>query len=217
MLAMVSASGAILMAQANDLDHRLPRPRDPLDRALRAGRLQPQAGRVGRGGAQVLRPRRVLLGHLRLRRSPSPTAPPGPPTSPRSPTSWPTTCSSTTGCCWPGCRSCSSASPSRWRRCRSTCGPPTSTRARRRRSPASWPRWPRPAASRPSSGCSSPPSGCSRADWRPIIYVLAVVTLVVGAGLAVVQRDIKRMLAYSLDQPRRLRAARPAGGQRRPG
>jgi NADH-quinone oxidoreductase subunit N len=34
-------------------------------------------------------------------------------------------------------------------------------------------------------------------DWRPVIYVLAVLTLVVGAVLAVVQTDVKRMLAYS--------------------
>jgi NADH-quinone oxidoreductase subunit N len=39
--------------------------------------------------------------------------------------------------------------------------------------------------------------GVLRADWQPIIYALAVLTLVVGAGLAVVQRDVKRMLAYS--------------------
>jgi NADH-quinone oxidoreductase subunit N len=39
--------------------------------------------------------------------------------------------------------------------------------------------------------------GVLASDWRPIVYVLAIVTLVVGAGLAVVQRDIKRMLAYS--------------------
>ncbi len=39
--------------------------------------------------------------------------------------------------------------------------------------------------------------GLLRADWRPVIYALAVVTLLVGAGLAVVQRDVKRMLAYS--------------------
>jgi len=39
--------------------------------------------------------------------------------------------------------------------------------------------------------------GVLRADWQPIVYALAVVTLLVGAGLAVVQRDIKRMLAYS--------------------
>jgi NADH-quinone oxidoreductase subunit N len=34
-------------------------------------------------------------------------------------------------------------------------------------------------------------------DWRPVIWVLAVLTLVVGSVLAVVQRDVKRMLAYS--------------------
>lgn len=39
--------------------------------------------------------------------------------------------------------------------------------------------------------------GVLRADWQPVIYAIAVLTLVVGAGLAVVQRDVKRMLAYS--------------------
>ncbi|MGH9087642.1 MAG: proton-conducting transporter membrane subunit, partial [Acidimicrobiales bacterium] len=39
--------------------------------------------------------------------------------------------------------------------------------------------------------------GVLRADWQPVIYGVAVVTLLLGAGLAVVQRDIKRMLAYS--------------------
>ena len=33
--------------------------------------------------------------------------------------------------------------------------------------------------------------------WRPILYVLIVLTTVVGASLAVVQRNAKRMLAYS--------------------
>ena len=36
-----------------------------------------------------------------------------------------------------------------------------------------------------------------RDDWRPAIWVLAVLSLVVGALLAVVQSDVKRMLAYS--------------------
>jgi NADH-quinone oxidoreductase subunit N len=35
------------------------------------------------------------------------------------------------------------------------------------------------------------------ADWRPIVGALAVLTLVVGAVLAVVQTNVKRMLAYS--------------------
>ncbi len=39
--------------------------------------------------------------------------------------------------------------------------------------------------------------GVLRSDWRPAIWVLAAITLVVGAVLAVVQRDVKRMLAYS--------------------
>ena len=34
-------------------------------------------------------------------------------------------------------------------------------------------------------------------SWRPVIAAVAVVTMLVGAGLAVVQTDLKRMLAYS--------------------
>jgi NADH-quinone oxidoreductase subunit N len=34
-------------------------------------------------------------------------------------------------------------------------------------------------------------------DWRPIIWALAVLTLLVGAILAIIQTDVKRMLAYS--------------------
>jgi NADH-quinone oxidoreductase subunit N len=36
-----------------------------------------------------------------------------------------------------------------------------------------------------------------RDDWRPVVWILAVVTLVVGSVLAVVQTNVKRMLAYS--------------------
>jgi NADH-quinone oxidoreductase subunit N len=39
--------------------------------------------------------------------------------------------------------------------------------------------------------------GTLRADWQPVVYAIAIVTLLLGAGLAVVQRDVKRMLAYS--------------------
>jgi NADH-quinone oxidoreductase subunit N len=39
--------------------------------------------------------------------------------------------------------------------------------------------------------------GGYRLDWQPIIYWLAVLSLIVGAVLAVVQTDVKRMLAYS--------------------
>mgnify|MGYP003328062415 FL=1 len=34
-------------------------------------------------------------------------------------------------------------------------------------------------------------------DWRPVVWVLAVASIVVGSTLAVVQSDVKRMLAYS--------------------
>ena len=36
-----------------------------------------------------------------------------------------------------------------------------------------------------------------RADWAPIVYALAVLSLLVGSVLAIVQTDVKRMLAYS--------------------
>ncbi len=36
-----------------------------------------------------------------------------------------------------------------------------------------------------------------RVDWQPIIYGLAILTLLVGSIMAVVQTDVKRMLAYS--------------------
>lgn len=39
--------------------------------------------------------------------------------------------------------------------------------------------------------------GTLRLDWQPVIYAMAVLSLVVGAVLAVVQTDVKRMLAYS--------------------
>lgn len=39
--------------------------------------------------------------------------------------------------------------------------------------------------------------GSSSADWRPIIWGLAVLSLLVGSIGAVVQTDVKRMLAYS--------------------
>lgn len=36
-----------------------------------------------------------------------------------------------------------------------------------------------------------------RDDWRPVIWVLALVSLIVGPLLAAVQTDVKRMIAYS--------------------
>jgi len=39
--------------------------------------------------------------------------------------------------------------------------------------------------------------GVVATDWRPIVYGLAVLSLVLGAFVALRQRDVKRMLAYS--------------------
>jgi NADH-quinone oxidoreductase subunit N len=36
-----------------------------------------------------------------------------------------------------------------------------------------------------------------RLDWKPLIWALALLTLLLGAVVAIVQRDVKRMLAYS--------------------
>ncbi len=34
-------------------------------------------------------------------------------------------------------------------------------------------------------------------DWKPVVWVLAVLSMVVGSVLAIIQTDVKRMLAYS--------------------
>ncbi|HUY21349.1 MAG TPA: NADH-quinone oxidoreductase subunit N [Acidimicrobiales bacterium] len=39
--------------------------------------------------------------------------------------------------------------------------------------------------------------GLLRSDWQPAVWVLAAITLLFGAVVALAQRDIKRMLAYS--------------------
>ena len=39
--------------------------------------------------------------------------------------------------------------------------------------------------------------GAARWDWRPMIWAVAALTMVVGCVLAITQTDIKRMLAYS--------------------
>jgi NADH-quinone oxidoreductase subunit N len=39
--------------------------------------------------------------------------------------------------------------------------------------------------------------GANRWDWQPMLWVIAILTMLVGSILAVVQTDMKRMLAYS--------------------
>ena len=94
--------------------------------------------------------------------------------------------------------SCSSACCSRSARCRSTRGRRTSTRAPRRRSPASWPRAPR--SPRSARCCALVyvvlPAARSGTSCR-VLWTVAILTMVVGTVVALVQTDIKRMLAYS--------------------
>ena len=90
-----------------------------------------------------------------------------------------------------------SACCSRSARCRSIRGRPTSTRAPRRRSPASWrraPRWPRSARC-----CGSSTRCCrgSRGTSASLLWTVAILTMVVGTVAALVQTDMKRVLGYS--------------------
>ena len=39
--------------------------------------------------------------------------------------------------------------------------------------------------------------GADRWDWQPMLWIIAILTMLVGSILAVVQTDMKRMLAYS--------------------
>jgi NADH-quinone oxidoreductase subunit N len=39
--------------------------------------------------------------------------------------------------------------------------------------------------------------GTLESDWRPIVWVLAIITMVIGSILTIVQTDVKRTLAYS--------------------
>ena len=34
-------------------------------------------------------------------------------------------------------------------------------------------------------------------DWRPVMWVVAILTMLVGAIIAITQTDVKRLLAYS--------------------
>ena len=130
------------------------RPGDPVAQPVRAGWPDPPPGRPG-GGHEVLPAGGVLLGVPAVRDRAA-TGPPADhqPAGIARPAATPP---ATAPCCWPGSACWRSASCSRCRRCRSTCGPPTSTRAPRPRWPRSWPPPPRWPPSRCSCGCSPGP------------------------------------------------------------
>ena len=156
-LTLFAVVGMMLFPAAGDLLDDVRRARGALAAALhplRAGPPSPAA--VAGGLAEVLPARRLQLGVLPLRRRPALRL--------RRlallrrhrqgdhrghPATW-------RACCCPGCCSSSSACCSRSAPCRSTRGRPTSTRAPRRRSPASWP--PAPRSPRSARSCASPTS-----------------------------------------------------------
>ena len=196
---LLSASGGVVMAVANDLIV-LFLGLEILSIAVYVlAAMHLRRVRVAGGGHEVLRARRLLLGLLPLRHRPGLRRHRHAPTwsaSARFLADEP--CSPTTACCSPASPCCSSASASRSPPCRSTPGRPTCTRAR-----------PRPVVAFMASGVKAAgfagaapgvrrrPSRPTATDWQPIVYALAVLTLLVGAVLAVVQTNVKRMLAYS--------------------
>ena len=73
----------------------------------------------------------------------------------------------------------------------------TPTRARRRSSPRSCPPASRRRRSRRSCACSCRRSNRCKAQWVPVLSVIAAATMILGTVVGVVQTNIKRMLAYS--------------------
>ena len=80
---------------------------------------------------------------------------------------------------------------------RSTPGRRTSTRARRPRSPRSWPPAPRSPRSARMLRVLHVALRADRWEWRPVLWAVAIVSMVIGAVIGLTQTDVKRMLAYS--------------------
>ena len=184
-----------------------------LDPDLHAGRLAQARRPVQRGGAEVLPVRRAGLGGDALRHVAGVRRRGRHRCSPRSPRSSPaaaeTRRSSTSASSSPWW-----ASPSRSRPCRSTSGRPTPTRAR-----------PTPVTAFLSVAskaggfvaifCSSTSaSSAGPTSWRPILWVLAALSMTVGNLVAIRQTNIVRMLAYSSIAQARLHAGALRGGRR---
>ena len=148
---------------------RVPRARDPVDRAVRARRVRPAPARVAGSRPQVLRARRVLVGGVPLRHRARLRRDRHDVTHRDRRLPRPQHAARRRACSCSASRCCSSASASRSRPRRSTCGRPTCTRARPRRSPRSWRRPRRPRRSRRCCGSSSGRSRCYGVDWRPAI------------------------------------------------
>ena len=113
--------------------------------------------------------------------------------------------------------SSSPASPSRSARCRSTCGRRTSTKARRRPVTAFFASAPKVAAMALLVRVAVEAMGPATFEWRQIVIFSALASTILGGVAAIGQPNIKRLLAYQLDQQCRLRADRPRRREASPG
>ena len=103
----------------------------------------------------------------------------------------------TRACCSSGWRCWPSACCSRSAPCRSRPGRPTSTRARPTPVTALMAACTKIAAFGALLRVFYVGFGRTEWDWRPMLWAVAILTMVVGGVLAVTQTDVKRMLAYS--------------------
>ena len=199
-LYLVAATGGIVMGVGQRPDRAVRRAGDAVAGVLRPRRQLPPQGRQRRERHQVLRPRRLLVGVPALRHRPRLRRHRLDEHLRRSS---------------PRCQGTRAARAQR--RPRPGRRRPAARRARlqgrrravprldARRVPGradaghrrSWRRSARSPRSPRCCGCSSSALPFYRDDWRPVVWVLAVLSLVVGSFLAVVQTDVKRMLAYS--------------------
>ena len=190
--------------------HHLHRPRDDGGVVLHPGRLHQAEPAVERSGGQVLPARRVLARHPALRHVAAVR-----PVGHDEPAGDGAGCSSarsaTRGWCWPSSSSWP-ASASRSRRCRSTCGRRTCTKARRRRSRRSCRSARRRRRSRCCCGSSSRGCPSMSADWRLLFEVLAIVTMTVGNLAALTQTQHQAHARVLVDRARRLPADRRRRG-----
>ena len=197
-LLLVAATGGVVMGVGQRPDRDVPRPGDAVDRPLRAGRQLPPHGRSAGERPQVLRARRVLLGVLPLRHRPGLR---------RHRLDQPGTHRRDAQHTVPSSATTPAAGRPR----------PAARRASGSRSPPSpfhiWTpdvyqgaptpvtvgSWRRRQGRRVRRAAAGVPGRAALLPRRlaPVVCVLAVLSMIVGSFLAVVQTDVKRMLAYS--------------------
>jgi len=89
------------------------------------------------------------------------------------------------------------------------CGPRTCTREHPRPLPLSWLRLPNQQHLSLSSWCSAAPCPMPRAEWSDVIWLFALLTMVIGNILALVQDNVKAHAGLFQHRPCRLHHDRP--------